>query len=289
MPQPRVLILRAPGTNCDGETAHAFTLAGGRVELLHINRLLEQPSLYNQYQILCIPGGFSFGDDIASGRIFANLLKHHLADALREFKAAEKLILGICNGFQVLIQSGLLLDDDSAGPQATLAWNRSGKFEDRWVYLQSAGTKCVFLSGMETMYLPIAHGEGRFAARSPEVLDELDRAGQLVLRYTRAPIATAAGTVASSRVAGAGPQGSPGGGTVAVETAATVTIPYPENPNGAERDVAGICDSTGRVFGLMPHPERHVDPTQHPRWTRGEARTPGDGLQVFKNAVEFFR
>ena len=267
MPQPRVLILRAPGTNCDAEAAHAFSLVGGRIDSLHINRLLEQPSLYNQYQILCLPGGFSFGDDIASGRILANLIRHHLADALREFKAAGKLILGICNGFQVLIKSGLLLDDDRRhGAPATLAWNRSGRFEDRWVNLKTDGSKCVFLAGIEAMYLPVAHGEGRFAARSPEVLDELDRAGQLVLRY-------AAGKPSAALVS-AIPQ---------------TAVAYPENPNGAERDVAGVCDSTGRVFGLMPHPERHVDPVQHPRWTRGEARTPGDGLRVFANAVAYFR
>ncbi len=286
MPQPRVLILRAPGTNCDGETAHAFSLAGGRVDVVHLNRLLEQPSLYTQYQILCIPGGFSFGDDIASGRIFANLLKHHLADALREFKAADKLILGICNGFQVVIQSGLLLENDSAGPPATLAWNASGRFEDRWVHLEAGGTNCVFLSGIETMYLPVAHGEGRFAARSPELLDQLEAAGQLVLRYTRAPAGSAIATDAPGRRAEAASHGSPGDAPLTPSTVAAV--PYPENPNGAQRDVAGICDATGRVFGLMPHPERHVDPTHHPRWTRGEARTPGDGLQVFKNAVAYF-
>ncbi len=267
MPQPRVLIVRAPGANCDGETAHAFTLAGGRPDLLHINRLLEQPNLYSQYQILCIPGGFTYGDDIASGRILANLIRHHLADAMAEFKEAGKLVLGICNGFQVLIKSGLLLADDRRhGPPATLAWNASGKFEDRWVQLRVDGSKCVFLKEIDAMYLPVAHGEGRFVARSPETLDELDRDGQLVLRYV------------AHRPAGAAvATGSHGGAT-----------PYPDNPNGAERDVAGVCDPTGRVFGLMPHPERHVDPTQHPRWTRGEARTPGDGLQVFANAVEFF-
>jgi phosphoribosylformylglycinamidine synthase subunit PurQ / glutaminase len=271
MPQPRVLILRAPGTNCDGETAHAFSLVGGRVDVLHINRLLEQPSLYTQYQILCIPGGFSFGDDIASGRILANLIRHHLADALGEFKAAGKLILGICNGFQVLIKSGILLDEDRRrGPPATLAWNRSGKFEDRWVRLKAEGTKCVFLAGIDTMDLPVAHGEGRFAARSPDVLDDLDRGGQLVLRYATSKLAAASTAPIGDDV----PQS---------------LVPYPENPNGAERDVAGVCDLSGRVFGLMPHPERHVDPTQHPRWTRGEAKTPGDGLRVFENAVECFR
>jgi phosphoribosylformylglycinamidine synthase len=276
MPQPRVLIVRAPGTNCDGEAAHAFQLAGGCPDLLHINRLLEEPNLYAQYQILCIPGGFSFGDDIASGRILANLIRHHLADAMREFKAAGKLILGICNGFQVLIKSGILLDDDPQhGSPATLAWNQSGRFEDRWINVTVEGSKCVFLAGIEAMYLPVAHGEGRFVVSSPQVLDELQQATQLVLRYY----------TPTDRVAGPsghpGPQGSPGG--------APSDVPYPENPNGSEGNVAGVCDASGHVFGLMPHPERHVDPTQHPRWTRGEAKTPGDGFRVFENAVAYFR
>ncbi len=311
MPSPRVLILRAPGTNCDGETAHAFSLVGGQVDVLHVNRLLEQPSLYRQYQILCIPGGFSFGDDIASGRIFANLLKHHLADALEEFKAAGKLILGICNGFQVLIQTKLLLDDHG-GQRATLAWNRSGKFEDRWVHLRTEGrgaavssrpeglgepshgegSKCVFLSGIETIYLPVAHGEGRFAAISEAVLDELEQAGQLVLRYAAAPESSLS---SPTRKRGTtepfiGEQLHPPTlGPQPPATSPQPLAPYPDNPNGAERNIAGICDSTGRVFGLMPHPERHVDPTQHPRWTRGESKTPGDGLQIFENAVACFR
>ena len=282
MPQPRVLILRAPGTNCDAETAHAFSLVGGRIDLLHVNRLLEQPDLVRSYQILCLPGGFSFGDDIASGRILANLIRHHLAEAMREFKAAGKLILGICNGFQVLIQSGLLLDADRRGAPATLAWNGSGRFEDRWVRLKVDGTKCVFLAGIETLYLPVAHGEGRFAARSVEVLDELDRASQLALRYAADP-----GRVHPARAEALSEPSSPA--ATATAAAWQSAVPYPENPNGADRDVAGVCDASGRVFGLMPHPERHVDPTQHPRWTRGEARTPGDGLRIFANAVAYFR
>lgn len=316
---PRVLILRAPGTNCDGETAHAFSLVGGQVDVLHVNRLVEQPDLYRQYQILCIPGGFSFGDDIASGRILANLLKHHLADALEEFKAAGKLILGICNGFQVLIQTKLLLDDRNGQP-ATLAWNRSGKFEDRWVHLQTEGrgaallnrpdgsgepsygdgTKCVFLSGIETMYLPVAHGEGRFAA-SEEMLEKLEQAGQLVLRYASAPEPSLGsrtrkqGTNEQSGDESLHPPPAPSPKPPVPSPPSTSSgqaqspAPYPDNPNGAERNVAGICDSTGRVFGLMPHPERHVDSTQHPRWTRGESKTPGDGLQIFENAVACFR
>jgi phosphoribosylformylglycinamidine synthase I len=263
MPQPNVLILRAPGTNCDQETAFAFQKAGGKTEVLHINRLLEDPRLFQQYQILCIPGGFSYGDDVAAGRILGNQIRHHLAERLAEFKEAGKLILGICNGFQVLIKSDVLLENEPGkGPAATLAWNDSHKFEDRWVRLAVEGTKCVFLAGIESMALPVAHAEGKFVPRDEDVLRRLEAGGQLVLRYRRL--------------------------TATREADENASVPYPDNPNGAVGDVAGMCDASGRVLGLMPHPERHVDPTQHPRWTRGEAGAVGDGLRVFVNAVGYF-
>src|SRR3972149_2560946 len=258
MPQPHVVIIRAPGTNCDVETAFAFQQAGAKTETLHINRLLENPSLFTKFQILCIPGGFSYGDDIAAGRILGNQIQHHLAEHMDKFKADGKLILGICNGFQVLMKSPVLLQPDHVkGPAATLTLNDSGRFEDRWVRLEVKGTKCVFLKGIERMYLPVAHAEGKFVARDEEILRHVDRAGQLVLRYV-------------SQSAGNG------------------NVSYPDNPNDSQANVAGICDSTGRVLGLMPHPERHIDPTQHPRWTRGEAGSVGDGMQIFVNAVRYF-
>ncbi len=253
MPQTKILILRAPGTNCDAETAHAFRLAGGIPDVVHLNRFLEDPRLAADYQVLCIPGGFSYGDDVAAGRIFGNQIRHHLADALREFREAGKLILGICNGFQVLIKSGLLDTDDTSGPAASLAWNDSGRFIDRWVGLQTSGNRCVFLQGLETFVLPIAHAEGKFVVRDEASLTRFEQNGQLVLRYANI------------------------GGMAA-----------PYNPNGAIADVAGMCDTTGRVFGLMPHPERFVDFTQHPQWTRREERGAGQGLAVFHNAVRYF-
>ncbi len=261
MPRPRVFILRAPGTNCDEETAFAFERAGAVAERVHVNRLLEDPRLLAAYQILCIPGGFSYGDDVAAGRILGNRMRHHLAEVLGEFKEAGKLILGICNGFQVLIKCDVLLPAEPGGlPAATLAWNDSRRFEDRWVRLAVEGDRCVFLRGIERMELPVAHAEGKFVARDKATLGRLESAGQLVLRYR----------VRSAR------GGSADG------------VPYPDNPNGSMGDVAGLCDATGRVLGLMPHPERHVDPTQHPRWTRGEAGEEGDGMAVFANAVRHF-
>jgi phosphoribosylformylglycinamidine synthase I len=257
----RVLILRGPGTNCDRETAFAFETAGGQAEIVHLQRLLEQPHLAADFQVLCIPGGFSYGDDISAGRIFGNQIRHHLQGTLQEFKAAGKLILGICNGFQILIKSGVLLPDQAAEPIATLTLNESGKFEDRWVHLQVTGRKCAFLQNVDRMYLPVAHAEGKFVARDTQALDQLDAAGQLVLRYT------------------------PGGDSST--NGALAEVPYPDCPNGAQRAVAGVCDESGRVLGLMPHPERHIDPTHHPRWTR-ERRERGDGLIVFENAVRYF-
>jgi len=257
---PRVLILRAPGTNCDQETAFAFQAAGGQPEVIHLNRLLENPRLAANYQILAIPGGFSYGDDISAGRIFGNQIRHHLRDCFEQFKAAGKLIIGICNGVQILVKSGVLLPDRADEPIATLTLNDSGKFEDRWVNLRVVGDKCVFLRGIEQMYLPIAHAEGKFVARDEATLNHLDTGGQLVLRYTAGPDQNSDGEV----------------------------VRHPANPNGAQLNVAGSCDDTGRVFGLMPHPERHIDPTHHPRWTR-EQRDRGDGLAVFENAVRYFQ
>lgn len=257
MSNPNVLILRAPGTNCDQETGFAFELAGGRVSFVHINQLLRHPGILNEMQIMCLPGGFSYGDDIAAGRILGSQLQHHLADAIHEFREAGKLILGICNGFQILIKSGFLLPPDDGELPATLTWNDSGRFIDTWVNLKVDSSKCVFLKDLDQLYLPIAHAEGKFVPRNPLILDTLQQNGQLSLKYCR-----------------------PGG--------LNGQVPYPHNPNGSVGHVAGICDSTGRIFGLMPHPERHIDPTQHPRWTREGLAEVGAGLAIFQNAIRFF-
>ncbi len=251
MATPRVLILRAPGANCDAEAQFAFEQAGALAERVHINRLRESPRELQRYQILAVPGGFTYGDDVAAGKILGNQLAHFLGDALRRFRDADKLLLGICNGFQALLKAGLLLAPDEDGPLATLAHNASGKFEDRWITLQATPGRCPFLQGIERMDAPVAHGEGRFLCREGWLLQGLEQAGQVVLRYSGSS--------------------------------------YPENPNGSQGDVAGICDTTGRVLGLMPHPERNVLPTQHPQWTRRGLAAEGEGLKLFRNAVQFFR
>ena len=256
MAKPRALILRAPGANCDQETQFAFEQAGALADRIHIRRLREQPKLLLQYQVLVIPGGFTYGDDVGAGKILACQLSHFLGEALRQFRARERLILGICNGFQAILKAGLLMPPDEDGPLATLTHNECGKFEDRWIHLETTSDRCPFLKGCHRLYLPVAHGEGRFIVREPWILRGLEETGQVVLRYT-----------------------SSDGGDVR----------FPSNPNGSQGNVAGICDASGRVLGLMPHPERHVLPTQHPQWTRQGLAPEGDGLRLFRNAVEFFQ
>lgn len=242
--KPKVLVLRAAGTNCDVETAYAFSLVGAEPTTLHINRLRENHHLLRDFQVLAIPGGFSYGDDVASGRIYANELMSALRDELLAFVDRGGFAIGICNGFQVLIKAGLLPRlDNSAVQQATLTDNTSGVYTDRWVRLQGNASRCQWISDDTEIELPIAHAEGRFVAE-PEVIDRLDKAGQIAIRYS-------AGT----------------------------------NPNGSTSDIAGICDPTGRVFGLMPHPERFLRWENHPRWTREVRRPEGDGVRFFRQAI----
>lgn len=256
MPKPKALILRAPGANCDAETQFAFERAGAVAERLHINRLRDKPSLLAEYQILVIPGGFTYGDDVAAGKILANQLAVFLGDQLRVFRDTQKLILGICNGFQAILKAGLIMPPDEDGPLATLAHNSHGKFEDRWIHLQATPGNCPFLKDYDHLYLPVAHGEGNFVCRASWILKGFEQSGQIVLRYVNT----------TGKLAG-----------------------FPFNPNGSEGNVAGVCDATGRVLGLMPHPERHVLPTQHPQWTRLGLAEEGEGLRLFRNAVEYFK
>lgn len=255
MASPKVFILRAPGSNCDMETHFAFEKAGARPERIHILQLRENPSILKQFQILVIPGGFTYGDDVAAGKILASQLTHFLQSELRAFRDSEKLILGVCNGFQVLLKAGLILQPDQDGPVATLAHNTSGKFETRWVNLEVRPSNCPFLTGLSSLFVPTAHGEGRFVSREEWMLDGLEKSGRVVLRYVN-------------------PQGKLDG--------------FPHNPNGSQGNIAGLCDPSGRVLGLMPHPERHVLPTQHPSWTRNGLQKEGEGFAIFKNAVKYF-
>ena len=293
---PPILILHATGSNRDREAAWACELAGGAPEIVHVNQLATGQRHLRDYRMLVLPGGFSYGDDLGAGKLWAVALRHRLGDELAAFIAAGRPVLGICNGFQALVKAGLLpgLNDeagmmkdevrtmsDEAGtplqraespnpdssfiphpssfsPQATLTRNDSARFECRWVYLEpQAGSPCVFTQGLtEPIYCPVAHGEGKFVARDAAMLAAIEAQGLAALRYTR-PEATEAATTN-----GAG---------------------YPWNPNGSQNDIAGICRPSGTVFGLMPHPEDHVIPQQHPRVHRGERGLLG--LPLFVNGV----
>ena len=257
MTEVKAIVLRAAGINCDMETEYALELAGARAERVHINRIIEQKNLLDAYQIVVFPGGFSYGDDVAAGKILANQIVHHLFDPIQKFIEQGKLVLGICNGFQVLIKTGILPGGDSIQRQddVTITWNDSGKFEDRWVYLSPQTQRCVFIEPGRQIYLPIAHAEGKIVVKDQITLETLRSEGCIAFKYVNA-------------------QGEEGD--------------YPVNPNGSVDSIAGLTDATGRVLGLMPHPERFIRPTQHPRWTRQE-HVDCDGMTIFRNAVSYVR
>ena len=273
----RVLVLRAAGTNCDEETAHAFRLAGGDVETVHVAKLVGGGGVrLDDFEILVVPGGFSYGDDLGAGTVLGNRLRASLSDDLREFVASGRLVLGICNGFQVLVRLGLLPGWDDDSRPVSLVINHSGKFEDRWVRLRVESPQCPFLRTREelaanagddaaTLRLPVAHAEGRFTVRDAAVLERLRAHGQIALTYV--------------------PLGE--------DEEATATDRYPDNPNGSAGAIAGITNAAGNVLGLMPHPERHLRTLHDPEWTRQAWRTglpddelrAGDGFGFFDRAV----
>jgi len=259
MATPRALVLRTAGTNCDRETLYALEKTGFDTVRIHVARLIEDPATLAEFQFMVIPGGFSYGDDVAAGKILANQMLHHLGSVVNEFISSDKLVLGICNGFQVMIKAGLLpwadVSPDGAHRDATLAWNDCGKFEDRWVHLRCDSDKCVFVPKGEIIALPIAHGEGKFVPRDDAIRQRLADGDQVAVRYVDT-------------------EGNPGD--------------YPVNPNGSIDDVAGICDPSGRLMGLMPHPERFIDITHHPRWTRGGIER-ADGMILFQRAFEYLK
>ena len=259
MDQVNAIVLRAAGVNCDAETQFALESAGARTDRIHINRVMENMSLLDGYQIFVFPGGFSYGDDVAAGKILANQVIHHLSRALKKFIEDGKLVLGICNGFQVLVKAGILPGPDGAGSGdqlVTVTDNDSGKFEDRWVYLEPGSSRCVFIEPGRRIYLPIAHAEGKVVTKDTQTLEQLQSAGHVAFRYVDK-------------------DGNEG--------------PFPVNPNGSVDSIAGLTDSTGRVLGLMPHPERHIHRTQHPHWSRLTDGAGADGRTIFSNAVRYVR
>lgn len=254
MTRPKAMVLRTAGTNCDAETVYGLERAGAQVELLHLHRLMERPDRLQGTGLLVFPGGFTYGDDIASGAVFSAEMRTTVLPAVRRHVADGGLVLGICNGFQILVRSGLLPDSTGDGtPEASLAPNESGRFECRWVRLEAATDRCAFLERGQIVHCPAAHMEGRFVTRDAATLTRLQDRGQIALRYLAAD------------------GGEPG---------------YPDNPNGSPGHVAGVCDATGRVLGLMPHPERNVEAWHAPRHL---AQDGTDGLVVLVNGVRAAR
>ncbi|OGO06154.1 MAG: phosphoribosylformylglycinamidine synthase [Chloroflexi bacterium RBG_13_56_8] len=265
MKVPRVIILHAPGTNRDREAALACELAGGKPEIVHINQLVAGERELGDYQMLVVPGGLSYGDDLGAGRLLANDLYHRFRADLDDFVAAGKPVLGICNGFQALVKAGYL-PGSAPVQRVTLTHNRSGHFECRWVRLRPlVESRCLFTRGLEEDILcPVAHGEGRLAVPDESTREALWQEGLVSLTY--AAVADGVNTEDTSL-------------SVPVRERAG----YPHNPNGSVDDIAGICNEMGNVLGLMPHPEDHVYPHQHPQWSRG--RSGGLGLSLIRNGV----
>jgi phosphoribosylformylglycinamidine synthase I len=260
----RALVLTGYGLNCDYETDYALRCAGAAPRRVHINDLVARRTRLDEFRILVLVGGFSWADDHGAGVILATKLRQHLGEDLLAFVAGGGLVLGICNGFQALVNLGLLPGlRPGFAREVALTYNDCGNFRDQWVHLRAAPSPCVFTRGLEGLDLPVRHAEGKFVA-APETMERLRAGGQIVLRYAR-------------------PDGQPAGGR------------FPANPNGSLDDVAGICDPSGRIFGLMPHPEAYHHATNHPSWCRavwgGEHRDlraasrEGAGLAIFRNAV----
>ena len=264
--RPRSLVLFGNGINCEMETAHAHRLAGFEVTLHHINDLMNNMEVIHDFVFITLPGGFLDGDDLGSAKAQAVKWRYQkrpgteerFIDELMRFINEGKLILGICNGFQLLVKTGLLpgIYGEYGRQAITLTFNDSGRFEDRWVYLKvTEPSRCIFTKDIGSMYLPVRHGEGKLTTGGDDTLREIKMGGYMVMQY--------------------------------VDKEGRPTDRYPYNPNGSQDAIAGLTDPTGRILGLMPHPEAYVHFTHHPRWTRDGLPEEGDGLKIFCNAFEY--
>jgi phosphoribosylformylglycinamidine synthase len=271
MAQTRAIVITGNGTNCEMEAAHACRLGGfDEAVIAHIAEILSGEIRLDDFHFLNLTGGFLDGDDLGSAKAQANRLKHatvagsgeKLVEQFTRFIEAGKLILGVCNGFQLMVKMGMLpgFDNDHLTQSVTLTHNDSGRFQDRWCYLKTdPASPSVFTRGIDRgIYLPVRHGEGKFLCDSANTMERIERDNLAVFRYSGPDYAEA-------------------------------TMEFPANPNGSQNAIAGICDASGRLMGLMPHPEAFVHYTQHPRWTREELPEEGDGLALFRNAAEYVR
>lgn len=271
MVKTRAIVITGNGTNCEVEAAHACRLGGfDEAVIAHISDLLSGDLRLDDFHFLNLTGGFLDGDDLGSAKAQANRFKYarvddlseHLIDQLLRFIQAGKPILGVCNGFQLMVKMGLLpaFDGNHLQQVVTLTFNDCGRFQDRWVYLKNnPASPSIFTRGIDRgIYLPIRHGEGKFVAASSEIMERIEANNLAVLRYS-------------------GPDYE------------EPTMAFPENPNGSEHAIAAICDESGLLMGLMPHPEAFVHRTNHPRWTREDLPEEGDGLILFRNAAEYVR
>jgi len=259
--KPRTLILLAHGTNRDQDVAEALTICGATPEIVPLNSLHEGKRRWADYQMLVLPGGFSYADALGAGKLLAIDMQTYFTDEIQRFVMAGKPVIGICNGFQALVKAGILPGEnreqreESGKERATLTFNAGGHFECRWITLQPVSQRCIWTKGLsEPIECPIAHGEGNFQVSSQSILSRLAAQEQIALVYVH-------------------PDGDPASGE------------YPANPNGSSLDIAGICNPKGNVLGLMPHPENHIHPWQHPQWQRGVER--GSGLVLFQNGVKY--
>ena len=259
------LVLTGYGLNCEAESKYAWEFAGAKPELIHFSDLLAQPALLRDFAALMFGGGFAYGDHMTSGHVFASRARHRLSGELEKFIAQGKLIMGVCNGFQIMVKLGLLpgLDGDYFTQKLSLIQNDCGTFQNFWVPLRfESGSPCVFTRGLPPFHLPIRHGEGKLFTLDRALLQRLESEGCVPCRYADPETGEA-------------------------------TQEFPHNPNGSLNAIAGLCDPSGRIFGMMPHPEAYIYPENHPQWDlqrkHGLLPEHGLGLLLFRNAVEHLK
>ncbi len=253
----KVLVLTGYGINAEKELGYAFKIAGGFPDIIHLEDIISNRKILKKYQILAFPGGFSFGDHIASGKVFANIIKNNLIDELVDFINHDKLVIGICNGFQIITKLGIIPDFENDHEQvASLIENESGHFENRWVWVKIEDNNSPWLYNIDKLYLPVRHGEGKFITKDSNILKKLINNKQVVLRYFNP----------NSDI-----------------------VEYPYNPNGSIENIAGIISKNGNIFGLMPHPEAYIFKENHPRWFENNINKDEMGIRIFINGIKYFK